>query len=77
MAQPPSQPPAIDEERGDRNDQGATKDQNPEAQASRRHSDSRSRNGAFLQGKARGVCEAARFLRKSAAPIFIIFSLPL
>ena len=46
MAQPPSLPPAIDEEHRDRSDQGATKDQDPEAQASRRHSDSQSRNAA-------------------------------
>jgi hypothetical protein len=77
MAQSPSLQPAIDKKHRDRGDQRPTKDQDPEAQASRRHSDSRSRSGAFLQGKARGVCEATRFLRKSAAPIFLIFSLPL
>ncbi len=45
MSEPPYLPPAIDEEHRDRSDQGAAKDQDPEAQASRRHSESLSPNG--------------------------------
>ncbi len=76
MAQSPSLPPAIDEKHRDRGDQRPAKDQDPEAQASRRHSDSRSRSARLSTGKGAWSLRGHQVPQKIRyAHIFLIFSL--